>query len=89
MIQEVEDLHSSGLSWNRLEELGLEYRFVAKYLQKKMSKKEMINIIQKESEDFARRQMVWFKKDPRIHWIENQTQAEKLVEKFISKTGSF
>jgi tRNA dimethylallyltransferase len=84
MIQEVEYLHSAGLSWNRLEELGLEYRFVAQYLQKKISKQEMLDAIQKESEDFARRQMVWFKKDSRIHWIENQAQAEQVVNNFLA-----
>ena len=84
MLNEVKNLHRSGLSWRRLEEFGLEYRFVAKYLQKKISKQEMVDSIQRESEDFARRQMAWFKKDPRIHWIERQKQAERLINKFFS-----
>ncbi|HEX9722562.1 MAG TPA: tRNA (adenosine(37)-N6)-dimethylallyltransferase MiaA [Candidatus Paceibacterota bacterium] len=80
MINEVDHLHDAGLSWKRLEEFGLEYRDVAKYLQGKISKKEMIENIQKESEDFARRQMVWFKKDPRIHWVSSYPEAKKLVD---------
>jgi tRNA dimethylallyltransferase len=36
MIKEVEKLKQSGLSWNRLEEFGLEYKFIAYYLQNKM-----------------------------------------------------
>ncbi len=35
MIREVSNLHKNGLSWKRLESLGLEYRFVAQFLQKK------------------------------------------------------
>jgi len=83
MVNEVRRLHRSGLSWNRLEEFGLEYRYIAQYLQKKISYKEMVDLIQKGTEDFARRQMVWFKRDPRIHWIGNQNEAERLMVRFL------
>jgi len=33
LITEVKNLHKGGLSWKRLEQLGLEYRYVAQYLQ--------------------------------------------------------
>jgi len=33
---------------------------------------------------FAKRQMTWFKKDKRIKWIDNYSQAEKLVKEFLS-----
>ena len=80
MVDEVEQLHKNGLSWKRLEEFGLEYCFVAQHLQGKISYKEMVDFIQKESEDFARRQMLWFKKDPRMHWISSYSEAERLVD---------
>ncbi|MBU3964495.1 tRNA (adenosine(37)-N6)-dimethylallyltransferase MiaA [Patescibacteria group bacterium] len=69
MAKEIKSLNKSGLSWNRLEELGLEYRFVALYLQNKMDYKEMVEKLQKEIEHYAKRQMTWFKKDKRIIWI--------------------
>lgn len=84
MISEVKKLHKQGLLWKRLEEFGLEYKFVAQYLEKKITYQEMIYKIQKESEHFAKRQMTWFKKNKRIKWISNYKQAEKLVKKFIS-----
>lgn len=41
MIKEVEDLHKKDkVSWKRLEALGLEYRYVALYLQNKINIKE-------------------------------------------------
>ncbi len=75
--------HESGLSWKRLEELGLEYRFVAQYLQNKISYQQMLEILQKEIEHYAKRQMTWFKRDKRIHWVKNSKEAEKLVRKFL------
>ncbi|MBI2098382.1 MAG: tRNA (adenosine(37)-N6)-dimethylallyltransferase MiaA [Candidatus Wildermuthbacteria bacterium] len=80
MIREVERLHREGVSWRRLEAFGLEYRYIAQFFQGKITKQEMITRIQKESEAFVRRQMVWFKKDPRIHWISIYAEAKRLVE---------
>lgn len=83
MIAEIKRLKKSGLSWKRLEEFGLEYKYIAQYLQKKITYDEMVEKIQKESEHFAKRQMTWFKRDHRIHWIKTHPQAEKLSKKFL------
>ena len=39
MIAEVKHLHAGGLIWKRMEELGLEYKYLALYLQKKLQKR--------------------------------------------------
>jgi len=83
MLAEVKKLKKSGLSWKRLEEFGLEYRYVAQYLQNKINYQDMVEKLQKEIEHYAKRQMTWFKKDKRIHWIKNSRQAEILVRKFL------
>jgi len=83
MVAEVKKLKKSGLSWKRLEEFGLEYRFVAQYLQKKLNYQEMIERIQKKSEYFAKRQMTWFKRDKRILWIKNHQDAKKFIKNFL------
>ncbi len=68
MVSEVRKLHEDSLSWRRLEELGLEYRYVAQYLQKKISREEMLSKIKTESWRYAKRQMQWFKRDKEIKW---------------------
>jgi len=83
MIKEISGLYKSGISWKRLEEFGLEYRFVAQYLQNKITHEEMINKIQKESENFAKRQMTWFKRDKNIVWIKNYKEAITYIDKFL------
>jgi tRNA dimethylallyltransferase len=83
LVNEVRQLRKSGLSWKRLENFGLEYRYVAQYLEKKLTKQEMIARIQRETEAFARRQIAWFKKDPRIHWIFTYSQAQNLVKSYL------
>jgi tRNA dimethylallyltransferase len=85
MVKEVKKLHVAGLSWKRLEELGLEYRFVAQYLQKKITYQEMIGKIQIESEHYAKRQMTWFKRDQKIIWIKSPKEALLLCRDWLSR----
>jgi len=83
-LGEIKALHKLGISWHRIEEFGLEYREGAQYLQGNISRNKMIEQAIKATVDFARRQMIWFKKDPRISWIKNQREAESLLRKFLS-----
>jgi tRNA dimethylallyltransferase len=86
-IGEVKKLHRNGLSFKRLEEFGLEYRLVAQYIQDKITHEEMLDKIQKESEQFTKRQMTWFKRDKRIQWINNYKEGEKLVKNYAQKNN--
>lgn len=84
MIEEVSQLKENCLSWKRLNDLGLEYRYVSFYLRKKIkTKKELIRILEKEIWQYAKRQMTWFKRDKEIHWIKNEKEAGKLVLHFL------
>lgn len=87
MIKEVERLRKEGLSWKRLESFGLEYKFVAQFLQGKIGYERMVEGLQKAIEKFAKRQMTWFKRDKRIIWIKNKKRAERLVRKFLKNNG--
>jgi len=86
LVREVENLRKSGVSWKRLDDFGLEYRWVAKFLQKKISREEMILRLQKDIEHYAKRQMTWFKKYPgkKVHWVSNKNQAERLIKKRLA-----
>lgn len=73
MIKEVERLHDKeGLSWKRLDSFGLEYRYISRYLQGIITRQQMIAAINKETWQYAKRQMTWFKKDKEIVWISDQ-----------------
>lgn len=81
-LSEAKALRKSRLSWHTIENFGLEYRQASQYLQGKISRKEMIVSAVRATQDFSRRQMTWFKKDQRIHWVKNTAEAQKLLEKF-------
>lgn len=88
MIEEVENLHRSGFSWERLEKLGLEYRYVSCYLEGKIStKEEMFSRLNTAIGQFAKRQETWFrgmeKKGAIINWLppvsEKQTRLDSAI----------
>ena len=94
MIEEVENLHKQ-FSWERLEKLGLEYRFVSFYLEGKInSKEEMESQLCASIRHFAKRQETWFRgmerKGVKIHWLPRETSKEarylaavELIEKYV------
>lgn len=62
MVMEVAKLHEDGLSWKRLENFGLEYKYIAEFLQGKISEEEMLETLKLKIWQYAKRQRTWFKK---------------------------
>lgn len=88
MVKEAEDLYKGGLSFKRMRELGLEYRFLADYLDKKISKKEMLEKLETEIWHYAKRQMTWFKKDKRIKWFDIDKKIDILEDLIYSSVNA-
>ena len=80
MLQEVENLNQKAISWQRLEDLGLEYRYLAQHLQRKITKQEAKTLISKESKKFIKRQYTWFRKNPDVKWFDPSTQTAEIFE---------
>jgi len=69
MIEEVATLHQEGVAWERLDSFGLEYRYIARYLQKTITKETMIEELSTKTRQFAKRQRTWLKRDKSIIWL--------------------
>ena len=85
MINEISKLHRQGVSWKRLESFGLEYRQTALYLQKKISKEQMIENIKNDTRHFVKRQRTWFKRNKDIKWF-GPKEIKKILAYTIKKT---
>lgn len=88
MIEEVETLKKQGASDEFLENLGLEYRFIHRYLIGVIeTKEELYHELSRAIKRFAKQQKTWFKKDKDIHWLnmseDFQSEASSFVEDFI------
>ena len=87
MIKETENLHTNGLSFKRMRELGLEYRYLADFLEKKINKKELITKLEIEIWHYAKRQMTWFKRDKNINWFKSNKDPKisKEIHTFLAQ----
>lgn len=87
MIAEARRLHEQGLSWKHMDSLGLEYRFLAQFLQEKISKEEMLTLLNIAIRQYAKRQMVWFKRNKQIKWFRPNEQEKILLvaKKFLNR----
>lgn len=85
MIAEAKRLHARGLSYKRMDELGLEYRSLARLLQKQVSRDEMVEELERAIHKYAKRQYRWFKRNKEIHWVAGKAEALRLAKSFLSR----
>lgn len=88
MIGEVKSLLNHGVSKQWLQSLGLEYRAIIAYLDAGESQKNKIAMAQALKyaiHDFARRQLVWYRKFSNVQWIDfdDQKKASGLINRFL------
>lgn len=89
MVEEVRRLLAEGASETFLKKLGLEYRYLTRYLAGEFpDEKAMTEELSLAIKRFAKRQMTWFKRDTEIHWLDMRKdpfgQASTLIKSFLS-----
>jgi tRNA dimethylallyltransferase len=89
MIAETKLLIDQGVTHEKLDWFGLEYRYMSRFLTKQITEKEAFEQLLIKIRQFAKRQDVWFRKMERagtqIHWLtadDKLQQACHLVELF-------
>ena len=85
MVAEAKRLHTRGLSYKRMEALGLEYRSLARLLQGKVSRREFEEEIFREIRRYAKRQMTYWRRNKEITWFNPNRKSNilKHVKRWI------
>lgn len=85
MVAEAKRLHARGLSYRRMRELGLEYRYLADLLEKKITKEEFTEQLSNAIWHYAKRQMTWFRRNKNIVWFSpaDTKKIEREVRTFL------
>lgn len=89
MIDEVRQGLEAGVAYEAFHNLGLEYRFIARYLRGEFSGfDEFYEKLCTAICQFAKRQMTWFRRDASIRWLDMHgdpvAQAERLIGEFLA-----
>lgn len=87
MVEEVRKIHESGITWERLEKLGLEYRWCSLFLQGKVESRDVLyERLFVAIRQFAKRQETWFrmmqKKGVEITWLTPGDKSQRISEAF-------
>lgn len=84
LIKEVQGLLDQGLSVERLRWMGLEYRWVCDHLEGRISKDRLVTGLATAIQQFAKRQMTYFRKMEReglaIDWLPWDLRPEESLE---------
>ena len=88
MVDEVRSMLDDGVSEEFLVKLGLEYKYLTWYLTGKIGYEQMVEELGNAIKKFAKRQMTWFRRDPRIIWLDMQkdpvAEATGYINRFLS-----
>lgn len=89
MVDEVRTLIANGATDEFLMKLGLEYRFLTRYIRGEFaSEAEMCEALALAIRQFAKRQQTWFRRDKDIHWLDMTadplSQACTLIDLFLA-----
>lgn len=79
LFMEIRTLHEKGISSEKLRRFGLEYRYGDEYVTGKILLNDFIETLTTKTIQFAKRQMTWFKRDPRIHWLNPVSDKQKIL----------
>lgn len=89
LIEEAEEILKKGTTHERLQFLGLEYKFLSRYLQNKISREELITQLSTAINQFSKRQMTWFRKmekeGVKINWVEKGSDIKDILKDLDSK----
>jgi tRNA dimethylallyltransferase len=90
MLDEVKKGLESGIGYDVYYNLGLEYRFIAQYLNNEFDNfNDFYEKLKMAIGQFAKRQMTWFRKDKTIKWLnmndDYMKEASNLIDSFLSK----
>ena len=80
-LKEAEELYPHR-KLNALQTVG--YKELFAYFDGEIGLERAIELIQQNTRRYAKRQLTWLRNKQEIHWINPDTEAEKLILKFIS-----
>jgi len=82
-VEEVRNLVSNGRKLSKTASQALGYKQIISYMEGENTLEEAIESAVSSTRRFARRQEKWFRRDPRIQWMDVKKDPLELLEKVI------
>lgn len=88
LVAEIQSLLQQKYAWNLGSMNGIGYRQFRAYFEGTESLESAVQKLKADSWQYARRQLTWFRRDKRIHWVKTLEEAQILVEDFLKKSNT-
>ena len=85
LVEEVKDLLGKGYSWDLSSMHGIGYCEFKSYFENNAELEEVVENIKQNTRNYAKRQLSWLRRDDRINWCRDISEAKKLINKFLNK----
>ncbi len=82
LVDEVKRLLSNGLTEGSTAMQALGYKEIYQALNGQISMDDAVDAIKQGSRHYAKRQLTWFRRDTRVHWIE---AANKTLDEIVDE----
>ena len=86
LLEEVKCLMDMGYTQELNSMKGIGYKEVMDYYDGKMSLEDAVELIKQSSRRYAKRQLTWFRRDDRIHYVSSKNpfeESKKLIDEFL------
>ena len=86
LLEEVKALKNIGLTSDMQSMKGIGYKEILNHLDGLFTYDEAIDIIKQGSRNYAKRQLTWFRKDPRVNYIDKDdfSSEEEIINKIVN-----
>ena len=85
LLEECKNLKELGYNTTMQSMQGIGYKEVLYYLDNKITLEEAREMIKQGSRNYAKRQLTWFRKDPRVKFINKDIYSEEAILNLIIK----
>ncbi|ACX53002.1 tRNA delta(2)-isopentenylpyrophosphate transferase [Ammonifex degensii KC4] len=91
LVEEVRRLLEQGVPPQATSMQGLGYKEIAAYLRGEISLERAVYLIKRNTRRFAKRQLTWFRHDPRIRWLDvaQYKGIEDLAEEIVRQVQDY
>lgn len=85
LLEEVKRLKDGGLPGDASCMQGLGYKELYTYLDGACTLADAVSLIKLRTRHFAKRQLTWFRRDERIHWLDGTLSSDQLLQSALKR----
>lgn len=86
-LDEIRKVRDLGIPWDAPAMTSIGYRELGAYIRGECGIDDAVRKTKEATWQYAKRQLTWFKRDQRIHWVKDEDEAEELVKAWMSSKG--